>query len=410
MAVERCKGTRDLTPAEMAKFRRIEDVFRGITQKWGYREVRTPTLEYLHLFTSVGTLTPGMLRKVYSFLDWDGWSGERVVLRPDGTIPVARLYIENLAERALAKLCYVTNIFRFDESGTKSRERWQCGVELFGVSSHVADAELVALALSVLEQLGISCVTLKLSHAGLVRELLAGFVLSRGEQTEIFDLVMDEDEAALARLTRDRPELGKALGSLLGLKGKSAGFLKNFRSLFGRDFPALEAPLDDFISTVSLLEALGYSYQIDIASGRGFEYYSGVMFQFLAGEVKLGGGGRYDELVPLVGGPAVPASGLALYVDALMDQLKPVDEAKEAVGVLLKVAPERLAEGFGTIRRIQEAGYNAEIDFGGGELSRRRWTLEMKSAGPRFILTDRRAPGRFELATADDVLNSLGKA
>ena len=93
MRVQRCKGTRDLSPEEMARFRLIEGAFRDCCLKWGYEEVRTPTLEYLHLFTSTGTLTPSRLNKVYSFLDWDGWSGERVVLRPDGTIPVARLYV-----------------------------------------------------------------------------------------------------------------------------------------------------------------------------------------------------------------------------------------------------------------------------------------------------------------------------
>ena len=102
MRVQRCKGTRDLSPGEMAGFRLIEGVFRGCCLKWGYKEVRTPTLEYLHLFTSTGTLTPSMLSKVYSFLDWDGWSGERVVLRPDGTIPVARLYIDTMEEKELA--------------------------------------------------------------------------------------------------------------------------------------------------------------------------------------------------------------------------------------------------------------------------------------------------------------------
>jgi len=407
MAVERCRGTRDLAPAEMDKFRRIEDAFRDTARKWGYREVRTPTLEYLHLFTSVGTLTPGMLGKVYSFLDWDGWSGERVVLRPDGTIPVVRFYIENPSERA--KLCYVTNVFRFEESGTKSRERWQCGVELLGESSHVADAELVALALSVLEKLGIDCVILKLSHAGLIRELVAGFNLSRNEKIGIFDLVMEENEAALAKLTCERPELGKALGSLLGLKGKSAGFLKNFRSVFGRDYPALEAPLDDFISTVSLLEALGYPCQIDIASGRGFEYYSGVMFQFMAGDVKLGGGGRYDDLVSLVGGPSKRASGLALYIDALMENLKPERKAKEKAAVILKVASDRLAECFNVIRQLHEAGYTAQIDFNGRTDYTNGWTLEMKDTEPGFVISNQSA-GRFEAATIKDVLNRLNKA
>ncbi|RJQ36600.1 MAG: histidine--tRNA ligase family protein [Dehalococcoidia bacterium] len=406
MALERCKGTRDLAPAEMAKFRRIEDIFRETARKWGYREVRTPTLEYLHLFTSVGTLTPGMLRKVYSFLDWDGWSGERVVLRPDGTIPVVRFFIANPAERA--KLCYVTNIFRFDESGNKARERWQCGVELFGAGSRVADAELVALALAVLEKLGLECVTLKLSHAGLIRELLAGFKLSREDETGIFEQVMDEDEAALAKLTREQPELGRALGSLLALKGKSAGFLKNFRSLFGRDYPELEAPLGDFINTVSLLEDLGYTCEIDIASGRGFEYYSGVMFQFLAGDTRLGGGGRYDNLVSLVGGPKLPASGLALYIDALMEQLGPESEAEEKA-VLLKVAPERLAEGFSTIRHLQAAGYTAEIDCGGKAVSRKGWMLEMKNTDPNFVLSGGGLRGKLELPTLDDVLKKLGK-
>ena len=92
----KAKGTQDLSPEDMRRFRLIEGVFRDSCLKWGYEEVRTPTLEYLHLFTSTGTLTPSRLNKVYSFLDWDGWSGERVVLRPDGTIPIARLYIEDM--------------------------------------------------------------------------------------------------------------------------------------------------------------------------------------------------------------------------------------------------------------------------------------------------------------------------
>jgi histidyl-tRNA synthetase len=96
MKVEKCKGFRDLPPQEMQKFRLIEGIFRDVCMRWCYQEIRTPALEYLYLFTSVGTLTPGMLRRVYSFLDWDGWSGERVVLKPDGTIPAARFYIESL--------------------------------------------------------------------------------------------------------------------------------------------------------------------------------------------------------------------------------------------------------------------------------------------------------------------------
>src|SRR5512136_380799 len=169
MKVEKCKGMRDLFPADMEKFRLANEIFRDSCRKWGYEEVRTPTLEYLHLFTSAGTLTPSMLGRVYSFLDWDGWSGERVVLRPDATIPVARLYIESLSDKELAKLFYIANTFIFEESGKKNREKWQSGAELIGMGSPLADVELIVLALEVLRRLGIPDVQLKLSHAGLTR-------------------------------------------------------------------------------------------------------------------------------------------------------------------------------------------------------------------------------------------------
>jgi len=202
MRVQRCKGMRDLSPGEMTAFRRVEGVFRDCCLKWGYQEVRTPTIEYLHLFTSAGTLTPGRLGRVYSFLDWDGWSGERVVLRPDGTIPVARLYTENLEDRGLARLFYATNIFIFEETGQKTRERWQCGTELIGAGSPLADTELISLSLEVLKKLGLKGVELRLSHAGIVMALLVKLGLSPEEQERMFDQILDGDLEALARVRR----------------------------------------------------------------------------------------------------------------------------------------------------------------------------------------------------------------
>src|SRR4030043_1131134 len=173
MTSQKCKGARDLLPKDMGAFRRIEDVFRKSCLSWGYQEVRTPTLEYLPPFPAAGTLTPNMLSKVYSFLDWDGWSGERVVLRPDGTIPVARLYIENLPQNEIARLFYITNVFAFEETGKENRERWQCGVELIGSDKPASDIELMLLAVETVRQLGISDVQIQLSHAGVLKALLA---------------------------------------------------------------------------------------------------------------------------------------------------------------------------------------------------------------------------------------------
>ncbi len=412
MKVQRCKGTQDLSPGRMKAFRLIEGVFRDGCLKRGYEEVRTPTLEYLHLFTSTGTLTPSRLRKVYSFLDWDGWSGERVVLRPDGTIPIARLYIESMADKELAKLFYVTNVFSFEETGKEAREKWQCGAELIGAGSTVADVELMVLALNVLKKLGLEDVELRLSHADLIRALLGRLGLSSGEQTKVFDQILDGDAAVLAKAKAERPELAGVLTLLLDRKGKSAGFLKNIKALFPRDLPELKPALDNFISVVDALEALGYRYQIDITSGRGFEYYTGVMFQVFVRKEQVGGGGRYDALIPLMGGSDTPASGFALYLDRIISLIKPETmSGPVAQKVLIKAESRRgrvLPDAFRLAGCLHEAGYAAEVYLGGREPADVRWTVAVHDKAPLFTLTDRVNDRQFQAQTADELLKLLG--
>ena len=409
MKVQRCKGTRDLSPEEMGRFRLIEGVFRDCCLRGGYEEVRTPTLEYLHLFTSTGTLTPGRLSKVYSFLDWDGWSGERVVLRPDGTIPIARFYVDSLEEK-LAKLFYVANVFIFEATGKKTRERWQCGAELIGVSSPAADVELMTLAGEVLKKLKLEGVELRLSHIGLIKALLQKLGLSGEQQTKIFDQILDGDAEALTRIKPVDPGLGEALSLLFDLKGKSSGFLRNLQALLNDYLPELKPHIDDFINIVDLLEALGCNYQIDIASGRGFEYYTGVIFQFFKDEEKVGGGGRYDALIPLMGGGNIPASGFALYLDRLMNLVK-LELPANFQGILIRAEPnevEVLKEGFNIASNLREAGYVAELDLGRRKSTDFRWLLDV-SRKPPIILTDQVKQKRFELKTINEVLKLLWK-
>jgi len=211
----RCKGNRDLLPQDMESFRNVEEAFRSSCLKWGYEEIRTPTLEYLHLFTSTGTLTPSMLGRVYSFLDWDGWSGERVVLRPDGTIPTVRLYIESLTQASPAKLFYVENIFSFEETGKESRERWQCGAEMLGSTSPSADVELIMLAQEVLRKLGISGTMLYLSHAGLIRSLLREMGLDPAQQDRIFDQIMASTTPESSSDSSSAPRSWGAAGAMM---------------------------------------------------------------------------------------------------------------------------------------------------------------------------------------------------
>jgi histidyl-tRNA synthetase len=405
MKIQRSKGTRDLSPQDMVSFRLIESAFRECCLKWGYQEVKTPTLEYLHLFTATGTLTPSMLAKVYSFLDWDGWSGERVVLRPDGTIPISRLYIDSMAKEKLAKLFYVANIFMFEATGKKSREKWQCGAELIGARPPLADIELVMLALEVLRELRIKGIELRLSHAGLIKALLAKLNLSAEEQVGMFDQILDGDMKALESLKLKRPELEKTIDSLLALKGKPSGFSKELKELFAEDLPECRPYIENCSRIAEFLEAMGCNYRIDIASGRGFEYYTGVIFQIFKGGEKIGGGGRYDALIPLMGGKDVPASGFALYLERLMALIKPEALAQpQSPKILIRADLTKAKEGFDIAGRLHKAGYRAECYLGVQKDSDFDWIVDVKD---KFILTNQAKKQKATAQTVDELLALL---
>ncbi len=110
-------------------------------------------------------------------------------MRPDGTIPIARLYIESMEEKELAKLFYIANVFIFEETGKETREKWQCGAELVGGRSPLADVELIMLASEILKRLGLKDIELRLSHAGIIRALLVKIGLSPEEQTRVLQII-----------------------------------------------------------------------------------------------------------------------------------------------------------------------------------------------------------------------------
>jgi histidyl-tRNA synthetase len=388
----------------MARFRHIEGVFRECCLGWGYEEVRTPTLEYLHLFTSAGTLTPSMLSRVYSFLDWNGWSGERVVLRPDGTIPAARLYIEGFSHRPIARLFYVENVFAFEET----RERWQCGAELIGSAKPEGDAELILLALEILTQLGIGPVEVRLSHAGLIKGLLDSLDLSPEERAELVDKILARDAETMGRLKDRAPELEKPLNLLFALKGSSQGFVENLKGIFGA-FPAIMPAIDDLARIADALSAMGHSYQLDLASGRGFEYYTGIVFQFYDSAQKIGGGGRYDELIPLIGGEKIPACGFALYLDELMNLIKVEPTSGEKV--LIKAETDtggELKGCFEVASLLRDRGYIAELDLG-QEPRGVRWIISVSKRGGAilFQLRDEISGGKVSEASLDLILRHM---
>jgi histidyl-tRNA synthetase len=409
MTSQKCKGARDLLPKDTEAFRYIEDVFRKSCLNWGYQEVQTPTLEYLHLFTAAGTLTPNMLSKVYSFLDWDGWSGERVVLRPDGTIPVARLFIENLPQNEIARLFYITNVFAFEETGTENRERWQYGVELIGSDKPASDIELILLSVETLKQLSISDVQIQLSHAGVLNALLAELKLSPDEEVKLLDRILDGNWQALTEAQPKDSEIRGLVSLFLDLKGKTSGFLENLKAM--PQLPAaLKTALTNFAEIAGLLDALSCSYQIDVTSTRGFEYYTGLCFQLSTKGYRIGSGGRYDNLIPLIGGKETPACGFALYLEPLINLIQPRAGQVSKPTILVRCDAETdsaIKSSFEIAAALRGAGYAAELDFNGRQKGG-QWIVDVQDKPSPFIVMDTVRNRKKETSSIAGVVNIVG--
>jgi histidyl-tRNA synthetase len=259
-----------------------------------------------------------------------------------------------------------------------------------------------------LKKAGIKNIRLRLSHAGLVRALLEKFGLSEEEQAKAFDDILDGDEKVLARMKAEKPELSRILTPLLDMKGQSSGFLKNVKALFNNDFPELEQSLDNFVNVVEMLEEMGINYRIDIASGRGFEYYTGIIYQLLAGGQHIGGGGRYDALIPLMGGSDVPASGFALYLDRMMDIIKQEGiSGSDSKKILVKAEHAQIKEAFKLVSSLHDEGYVAEIHTGDKEPEGGDWLIEVPGEEPHFVVKQITSQEKFEVSSKNEVLKIL---
>ncbi len=402
---QRSRGMRDLLPDEMDKLRSVEEAFAAACRAWGYREVRTPVIEPLHLFTSAGTLSPQTLDRVYSFLDWDGWSGERVVLRPDSTIPAARLFAEQLDSGRVAKLFYNQNVFRFTDDGS-SREEWQCGVELMGDTGTAGDIELVLLALETLKPLKLSDVKVRLSHAGIMRAVLSAAGMSPEAQSAAYDRLLDGDLTVVDEVEAAAPQLNAPLRLLFEVEGQGSAYVENLRGALATAIPALTPALDELAAVTAALEAQGIAPGIRTVLARNFEYYSGLVLRVEAGGRRVIAGGRYDELIGLVGGRRTPASGFALYVTPLIEQMtppaRPATERRivvqaEGGGVNLMLAV------YGAAVRLRDAGLRCETIEGMHSAPTHR--LVCREGSPKFTLVWPDGSQQFE--RLDDVARVL---
>jgi histidyl-tRNA synthetase len=327
MEIQRPRGTRDFLPEEMTKRRYVENRMREVAERWGYGEIKTPTFEHIELFTiKSGDV---ILGEIYNFKD----KGDReIALRPELTAPVVRMYVEGLQRSSKPlKFYYFDNCFRYERPQKgRFREFFQFGVEIIGSSRPEADAEAIALAVEMLNSVGVRG-DLHVGHLGIVRSLLKDILPEH--QSKIMRLVDKKDDKGLEDFLDEinAPDhIRSKLFRLIGLRGVNA--VPEARELVG-DIEAIS----QFEALLSLLDVYGLEYQVDLGIARGLDYYTGMVFEIycegLGAQNQVCGGGSY-RLAQLFGGEDVSSTGYAIGFDRVMEICEAKPEGAKRVVVV----------------------------------------------------------------------------
>jgi histidyl-tRNA synthetase len=173
---------------------------------------------------------------------------------------------------------------------------------------------------------------------------------------------------------------------------------------------AVKTALANFSEIASFLDSLSCSYQIDITSTRGFEYYTGLCFQFSAKGKKIGSGGRYDNLIPLIGGKKTPACGFALYADPVIDLIQAQAKLKAEPGILVrcgKITPDSIRTSFQLAQSLRQAGYATELDFSGRQANR-HWIITVQEKPPSFLVINQDRNLKKETSSIAEAVKMIG--
>ncbi len=311
MAIKAPKGTKDMLPQDAYKWQYIEDAWKKICKEYGFKEIRTPMFEATELFNrGIGDTTDVVQKEMYTFEDL----GKRsITLKPEGTSPTVRAFIESnlYAETQPTKLFYDIPCFRYEKpQAGRLREFHQFGIENFGTSSMLADAEIIALGYDFLQRMGIEEVELHISSVGCRecrpkhRKALQDFLRPKyDELCETCKSRFDKNPMRILDCKSDKDqELVKGAPMMLDYLCDDCK----------KDFDELKAHLD----------SMGIKYVVDPSIVRGLDYYTKTAFEFIT--TKIGaqgtvcGGGRYDHLIEEIGGPDMPGVGFGLGKERLI--------------------------------------------------------------------------------------------
>ena len=399
MKLQRPKGTVDILPGESEKWQFVETTMRRVFATYRFSEIRTPLFEHYEVISrSVGDTTDIVTKEMYDFYD----KGDRhVTLRPEGTAPVVRSYVENKKfapeVQKPFKVYYTGSMFRYERpQAGRLREFHQIGVENFGSKNPATDVETIAMAKAFFDQVGVKNIKLVINSLGdsetrgRYREALIGYL------EQHLDSLSDDSKRRL----HENP-----LRVLDSKDKQDIVIVKDAPSIL--DF-LTDASQQHLTDVKAMLESLNIAYTVDQNMVRGLDYYNDTIFEFMTEikgkELTICGGGRYDSLVSYFGGPETPGFGFGIGVDRLLLVLEeqgaslpaaqPLDVYVVVLGASANVAALKL------VQSLRDQGYAVERD-----VLNRKIKQQFKSAeefGAKVIIT----LGESEVETGEIVVKN----
>ena len=365
------KGTKDVLPKDVHKNQYIEATALDIASKFGYKEIRTPVFEHTELFQrGVGDTTDVVQKEMYTF---DDKGGRSITLRPEGTAGAVRSYLENgLCNEALPqKVCYLISCYRYEKpQAGRLREFHQFGVECFGSASPLADAEIIALAKSLFDTLGVKDLNLEINSIGCptcraeYHKALKKYFSSRKD--ELCD-------TCKSRLDRNPMRILDCKSPICHEIAEGAPVVIDY---------LCDECKEHFENVQKYLKAQNIEYTINPQVVRGLDYYTKTVFEFVSNSIgaqgTVCGGGRYDGLVEELGGQHTPSLGFAMGIERLMllmeaqgcefpEAEKPdlfiVALGEKATLKAVEIAKDMREEGFSALLDLNQRSVRAQMKY-----------------------------------------------
>lgn len=363
MSYQKPKGTKDILPTEVNDWQFIEESARLLFKNYQYKEIRTPIFEHYEVITrSVGDTTDIVSKEMYDFYD----KGDRhITLRPEGTAPIVRSFVENKLfgpeYTKPYKVFYIGPMFRYEHTQKgRLRQFNQIGVEAFGSENPATDVETIVMALEFFKQLGIKKIRLVINSLG-DKETRQNYRQALIDYLEPYKAELSEDSK---RRLYENP--------LRVLDSKDKRDIKIVAEVPSILDYLSERSQNHFEEVTKMLDILKISYEIDSNMVRGLDYYTDTIFEIISDAKEMGSqsticaGGRYNQLVEELGGPETPGFGFAMGIERILLVLeaeKVVLPTSDAIDVyVVNLGENTNIEALRVVQEIRNAGFSADRD------------------------------------------------